>query len=316
MVKAEILKVLRSESSYLSGAQLAAYLSISRTALWKHLKKLRELGYRIEASPRRGYKLLFSPDKLYSFEVASRLSTEIMGEEVFAYDAVSSTQDVARQLASKGAPEGTLVLAEQQMTGRGRLGRSWFSPSGGLWFSLVLRPKEFSLLLLPLVAGAAFLLTVEEKLQVPASLKWPNDVLINNRKVAGVLAEGERELDVVHFVILGLGINVNNRPPDEVVYPATSLSKELGRQINRAELLTFFLKKFEELYLLQEKQRSEAVLKAIQPQLAFRHTQVCLKQGNKEQRGQIVGLHQDGGLVLRLSSGKKQTFYSGEIIPI
>lgn len=316
MVKAEILKALRSKSSYLSGTQLATRLGISRAALWKHLKKLRELGYRIEAAPRCGYKLLSSPDKLYSFEVISRLSTEIMGKEVYFNEALSSTQDVARQLAGKGASEGTLVLAEQQTAGRGRLGRSWLSPPGGLWFSLILRPKEFSLLLLPVVAGAALLLTFEEKLQVSASLKWPNDVLINNRKVAGILAEGERELDVVHFVILGVGININNPPPEELMYPATSLSKELGRQMNRAGLLAYFLQKFEELYLLLQEGRSEEIIQAIQPKLAFLPTEICLKQGTRELQGRIVGLQKDGGLVLRLPSGRKQTFYSGEITPI
>ncbi|HHY92101.1 MAG TPA: biotin--[acetyl-CoA-carboxylase] ligase [Firmicutes bacterium] len=248
-----VLKLLAGQpDSYTSGEEISRALGVSRTAVWKYISDLRRSGYDIEAHPRLGYRLQGRPDKLLPTEVRSGLKTARLGQAVHYFATITSTNDVARDLAERGAPEGTLVVAEEQRSGRGRRGRAWASPPGvGIWASLVLRPDFLpsQAPLLTLTAAVAGAEAIHQVTGLTAGIKWPNDLLLGGRKVAGILMELSAELDAVLYVILGIGINVNTAAfPAEIAPVATSLYREAGRSVSRRELLQAFLERFEYWY--------------------------------------------------------------------
>jgi len=234
-MKGQILEALRKCSDYLSGEMLSNQLGTSRVAIWKQIRSLKKDGYTIEASP-RGYKLISSPDLLLPYEFPD------LEQRMHHFWEIGSTMDAARELAKKGAEERTIVIAEVQTRGRGRLSREWLSPKGGIYFTLILRPK-ISPAYAPrinLMASVAVATTIGKLLGLKAELKWPNDVLIEKKKVCGILAEMDAEMDVVNFVNLGIGINANNSIP-QFEKTATSLKRALGREISRKKFLAALL---------------------------------------------------------------------------
>jgi len=237
--KRQILKALRDCGGYLSGETLSEQLGTSRVSIWKHIRSLKEDGYVIEASP-RGYRLVSSPDSLLPYEFPG------LEQRIHYFPEIGSTMDVARELAKKGAGEGTIVIAEAQTRGRGRLSREWLSPEGGIYFTLVLRPR-ISPAYAPrinLMASVAVAATINKLFGLKAELKWPNDVLIEDRKVCGILAEMDAEMDVVNFVNVGIGINANTSIP-QFEKTVTSLKDALGREISRKEFLSVLLMEIE-----------------------------------------------------------------------
>ncbi len=243
-MKGKILKALREHSGYLSGATLSEQLGISRVSIWKHIHGLKEDGYIIEAS-NRGYRLLSSPDLLFPYEFPG------LEQKIHYFSEVESTMDAAREFAKKGAGEGTIVIAEAQTRGRGRLSRQWFSPKGGIYFTLVLRPR-ISPAYAPrinLMASVAVAATIRKLFKLKAELKWPNDVLIEGRKVCGILAEMNAEIDVINFVNVGIGINANTSIR-QFEKTATSLKNALGREISRRDFLSELLTEIERQQVL------------------------------------------------------------------
>jgi BirA family biotin operon repressor/biotin-[acetyl-CoA-carboxylase] ligase len=239
--KRHILKALRECGDYLSGETLSNQLGTSRVSIWKHIHSLIEDGYIIEASP-RGYQLISSPDLLLPYEFPS------LEKRIHYFPEISSTMDAARELAKRGVEEGTIVIAEAQTRGRGRLSREWLSPVGGIYFTIVLRPR-ISPAYAPrinLMASIAVAATIRKLFGLKAELKWPNDVLIEGRKVCGILAEMDAEMDVVNFVNVGIGINANTSIP-KFEKTVTSLKDALGREISRKEFLSALLIEMERL---------------------------------------------------------------------
>jgi BirA family biotin operon repressor/biotin-[acetyl-CoA-carboxylase] ligase len=237
--KKRILKALRECGSYLSGETLSSQLGTSRVSIWKHIRSLKEDGYLIESSP-KGYRLLSSPDLLLPYEFPG------LEQKIHYFSEIGSTMDAARELAKKGAGEGTIVIAEAQTQGRGRLSREWLSPEGGIYFTLVLHPR-ISPAYAPrinLMASVAVAATIRKLFGLKAELKWPNDVLIEGRKVCGILAEMDAEMDVVNFVNVGIGINANTSIP-QFEKTVTSLKDALGREISRKEFLSALLTEIE-----------------------------------------------------------------------
>ena len=237
--KRRILKALREYDGYLSGEVLSNQLGISRVSIWKHIRSLKEDGYVIKASP-RGYRLGSSPDLLLPYEFPG------LEQRIHYFPEIGSTMDTARELAKKGAGEGTIVIAEAQTCGRGRLSREWLSPEGGIYFTLVLRPK-ISPAYAPrinLMVSVAVAATIRKLFGLEAELKWPNDVLIEGRKVCGILAEIDAEMDVVNFVNVGIGINANTAIT-RFEKTATSLRDALGKEISRKEFLSALLMEIE-----------------------------------------------------------------------
>ena len=303
--KGEILKALRQCGGSLSGETLSKQLGISRVSIWKHIRSLKGGGYVIEASP-RGYRLVSSPDLLLPYEFPS------LEQKIHYFREVSSTMDVARELAKKGAEEGTIVIAEVQTHGRGRLSREWLSPEGGIYFTLILRPR-ISPAYAPrinLMAAVAVAATLRKLFGLNAQLKWPNDVLIEGKKVCGILAEMDAEMDVVNFVNIGIGINANISIP-RFGKTATSLRDALGRAISRKEFLRALLLEIERWLpllmtadLLEEWKKLSATL----------NREVRVMSLGEEVEGQAIDIDATGALILKGKGGSLRTVLVGDCV--
>lgn len=247
----QVLAALYETTAPISGEDLAEKLAVSRTAIWKAIGKLRSSGYKIDAAPNRGYQLVCGVDIPYPQEVQRGLETQNFGHNAYFYQHLVSTNDTLRTLAKEGASEGTLVIAEQQQQGRGRWGRAWQSEAGeNLTFSLLLRPHfepRKVTVLAPMVGVACLKVLRAEPYGLPVNLKWPNDLLVNGKKLGGILIELSLELERIHYAVLGLGINVNANFA-QVDFPATSLKILSGQTLPRVPLLQKLLLALEEEY--------------------------------------------------------------------
>jgi len=311
----KILDFLKKGTGYISGDQLSHRLKISRQALWKHIQELRNSGYDIVAVPHLGYELVSCPDRLFPSEVNWRLNTRFMGKKIYYFGIVSSTMDSAIELGMKGCAEGTLVLAEAQSKGRGRLGRGWFSPKyKGIYLSLILRPKILpnSASLLTLLCAVSICEAIKEVTDLDAQIKWPNDILINRKKLGGILTDLNAEMDTTHFVIIGIGLNVNN-DKRSLVEGATSLREQKKEKINRASLLQEILRKIEINYLLFKEKGNGCIIEKWRDYnitLGKRVKIVCQK---KHLEGQALDIDVDGGLLVRCDSGLIEKIMTGDV---
>jgi BirA family biotin operon repressor/biotin-[acetyl-CoA-carboxylase] ligase len=317
---AAVLQVLRGATDAVSGEYLAAQLGLSRTAVWKRVHRLKAQGYVIEGSPRRGYRLLSVPDKLLPEEVLQGLKTGIFTGPVHYSETLDSTNDLAKALAAQGAPEGTVVVTETQTSGRGRLGREWDSPPAvGLYVSLVLRPMlpPMELPQITLTTAVAVVRAVRRVAGLAPGIKWPNDLLINGKKLGGILTEMETESDRIRHVVVGLGLNVNNPAfPPELASTATSLALAAGgRRFSRVNLLQAWLEEFEALY---ERFLNQGFAEILEEWKGFTETlgkMVTVRQGPREISGQALDVAPDGALLLRIANGEIVRVTSGEITP-
>jgi len=317
-LKEKILALLREDDrDYVSGEEISKRLGISRTAVWKHINELRRRGYDIEASTKRGYRILSSPDVLYPWEIRPFLRTKIFGKKLVHFMELDSTNTEAKELAEKGAREGTVVVAEEQLKGRGRLGRNWHSPKGGIWLSIILKPKiqPHRAMGTTLLCAAAVCEAVMKVTSLRVSIKWPNDLLIEGRKVCGILTEMKAETDLVQYIIQGVGLNANVDEEDlrEVSETATSLKIMLGRPVDRKILLAEILYSMETMYDAYLRGDFGEVLKKWKKWNCTLGRHLTLKQGDREYYGLAVDVTPEGGLILEDSSGKRRTFYSGEV---
>jgi BirA family biotin operon repressor/biotin-[acetyl-CoA-carboxylase] ligase len=249
----ELLQALR-EGGHISGEELGKRLKMTRTAIWKRINRLRELGYEIDSSPRRGYSLLSVPDLLLPEEIEPGLNTKSFGRPIIFYHEINSTQDAAKELARQGAEEGTVVITEKQTQGKGRKGREWSSvPGQGIQISVILRPRlrPSQSIQIPLVVGVALAEAIKVVTPLKPRIKWPNDIMVGRKKVGGILTEMIAEIDRIDYVVLGIGLNVNTPQasfPKQIEGIATSLAKELGEPVSRVKILQSFLESFEGLY--------------------------------------------------------------------
>jgi BirA family biotin operon repressor/biotin-[acetyl-CoA-carboxylase] ligase len=303
--KKHILKALQDYGEHLSGEILSEELGISRVSIWKHIRSLKEDGYVIDAST-RGYRLVSSPDLMLPYEFPG------LEERIHYFPEIGSTMDAARELARKGAKEGTIVIAEAQAHGRGRLSREWLSPKGGIYFTLILRPR-ISPAYAPrinLMASVAVATTIKKLFGLNAELKWPNDVLIEDRKVCGILAEMDAEMDVINFVNVGIGINANN-PVPQFVETATSLKDVLGREISRKDFLSVLLGEIErqqallmEADLIEEWKKLSGTL----------NKYVRILSPGEVIVGQAIDIDTTGALILKERSGSLKKALAGDCI--
>ena len=321
MIDEKILSELRNNTDYVSGEDLCKIADISRAAVWKHVEKLREEGYGIEASPHLGYRLLSIPDSLIPSEIKWKLKAKTLGKEVLSYKKVDSTNDIAYELAERGLREGSIILAEEQGKGKGRHGRTWFSPSkSGIYFSLILRPQitpnEISkITLLTAVATAK---AIRETTGLQAMIKWPNDILVNNKKVCGILTEMKAEQDSVDFIVIGIGINVNN-PIKQLPKGASSLIEELYRcgkdeQISRIELTKKLIEKLEENYFLLKKDGFRPIIDEWKQLTDMLGSRVKVTLQNRTFEALAHDIDPDGALVVRKDAGTLEKISSGDIM--
>jgi len=314
-VKEKILDYLNKKHDYLSGDQISRHLGISRQGLWKHIQELKDSGYLIAAVPHLGYRLESCPDRLFVFEVARNLNTKFLGKKIHYFDYLASTMDTAMQLGMDGASSGTLVLAESQIKGRGRLGRGWLSPKyKGIYLSLILRPKILPAAcpVLTLMSAVSICEAVKEILNLDLQIKWPNDLLIDQKKVAGILTEMNAETDKVNFVVIGIGLNVNN-DKKSLIAGATSLKEQQGAEINRVILLQEILRRLENNYLLLEDQGAGEIIHKWRNFTLTLGTRVKVDYQNKHIEGQAMDIDVDGALLIRKDSGLIQKISSGDV---
>lgn len=316
-----ILAALRAAShGAVAGTELAQALGISRAAVWAHVQELRALGYDIEASPHQGYRLLSSPDRIHADDLAARLGPgSIVGREIRVFQETTSTNDIVDRLGRDGGCQGLVVFAESQTGGRGRLGRSWDSPSGkGLWFSVLLRPAfhPTSATRLTIAAATATARAVTAETGVALQVKWPNDLLIRGRKVAGILTELSAELDHIKYMVLGIGVDVNQTAADfapSLRRGATSLRQEIGRPIDRPALATRLLKELDRDYARIQSDRFEAVAEEWEGLCTTLGQHLAIRVGERVVRGRAESLDADGALLVRTQHGRLERVVGGDV---
>ena len=302
-MKTEILHILRNTDQVVSGETLSARLGTSRVSVWKHIRKLQSLDYEIASTP-KGYRLLSSPEVPFPWEFPARAS------QIHYFPEVTSTMDAAMALAREGCADFTVVVAGRQTKGRGRLQRIWQSFEGGLFFTIVLRPD------IPPAWGSRINLaaavdcaeTLREMFAIDVKVKWPNDILFRERKLAGILLQMEAEVDKITFMNIGIGLNVNNAPETEVP-TAVSLKDILGQTVSRKDILSKFLDRFETRMKLKDLQGVIGQWKSLNVTLHRRVTIVTIREQIK---GMAVDIDDNGGLVVRLDNGETRTVIFGD----
>ena len=309
----------KANGTFISGQEIAEYIGCSRTAVWKHIEDLRGEGYMVEAVRKKGYRIVSAPEKVSKSEIQFGLETKTLGKMIHYRESVESTQKIAHQLANEGAEEGTLVIAEEQVSGKGRLMRSWHSPKfSGIWMSLILRPKIplHQAPQLTLLAAVAVAQAIEDVTELQPQIKWPNDLLINRRKVTGILTEMQAESDRIHSVIIGIGMNINQQKedfPEDLQEKASSLSIESGVKISRAKVIQRVLLRLEDLYTLYL-QEGFMPIKLLWESYAISLGQILKASTvNDTIVGKALGITDAGVLLLEDNQGTIHSIYSADI---
>lgn len=318
---AKVIQILKENSgNYVSGEKLAELSGITRAGIWKQINQLREMGYEINSSSRKGYCLSKAPE-LNPFEILDGIKTRQFGKAIHFQSEIDSTNRWAKRLAADGAAEGTLVMAESQTQGRGRLGRSWYSsPGKGLCFSLILRPRINSAALagMTVLTAVSMAQAIDNIAGIKLLIKWPNDLVFEGRKLAGILAEVSGEADLINYLIIGLGLNVNQQLeefPDELKAIVTSLRIINDLNLSRRWILQEFLKIFEEHYYNLPSKGLSEIINYAKLNSATLGKVVRINQGyHRTLTGEAVDLDRDGSLWLREASGEMTRVYAGEIM--
>ncbi len=308
--------LLRAFPQPVSGEEMARNLGLSRTGIWKQVRALTELGMQIEGRQNSGYRLLEWPDQMHPDLVRHYLGSELVKEIVYQ-PSVDSTNTLAKTLASRGAEHGTLVTADEQTAGRGRRGRNWFSGKGiGAYMTLLLRPSMPSqrIPMLTIAAGIAVVQAVRQLGLTDAWLKWPNDVWVGERKLAGILSEMSGELDQIDFVIVGIGVNANQLEfPLELETSATSFRRETGSNVNRAELAARIMDNLSEVLPMLSSADIMPLISLYQEYDRLLGNQVQVKAATEDFNGTALSLTRDGALVVRLKDGSERVVLAGDV---
>ena len=314
----KILNELQQAADYISGEALSSSLNVSRAAIWKHIQNLKSKGYIIDGISNKGYKLISSPDLLNKSELLPLIKTSILGKNIIHFDDIDSTNIKAKELAQNNIENGSIIIAEKQTLGSGRFNRKWVSPIGGLWFSLVLRPTipPTEAPKITQIAAASIYKTLSD-LNITSTIKWPNDILLNDKKLCGILAEMKCDMDSVHYLVLGIGMNINidESDFDDSIKPiATSLKIEFNKNFERSKLLAKFLYNFEILYnkFLYNLDLSETI------SICINHSNIFGKQAklityNTEEIVTCISLSNAGDLIVKDSAGNEKAVLAGEI---
>lgn len=313
----EILNALKSrQGEHISGEEMSRLAGVSRTAIWKEIEKLRGEGYKIIAQPHEGYRLVEVPDRLTAQELTWNLQTKRIGRKVHAYDTTDSTMDVAHRLAAAGEPEGSVVVAEGQNQGRGRVGRRWLSPKGkGIYASILLRPSLplADVSQVTLTAAVAVAKAVEFSTSVRPQIKWPNDLLVKGRKLAGILTELNAEVNRVHYVVLGIGLNVNT-PANQLPAHSTSLLEETGKPVERIDLARALLTELDRCYDRFLAGKRESILEEWRRYADFLGSRIRVALPGRTVDGQAMDIDANGALLVRTDTGMIESISAGDVL--
>lgn len=317
-MKEEILRLLRSADGYISGQELCNRFGVSRTAVWKAINQLKEAGYEIEAQQNKGYRLMAAPDLMTEAEIKSLMHTEWVAKEVLYFDTIDSTNTKAQELAEKGYPSGTLVVADKQESGKGRRGRSWVSPSGtGIFMTLMIKPdiNPNNASMLTLVAALAVAKAITSVTGEEAMIKWPNDIVVNSKKVCGILTEMNAQFDYINHIVVGIGINVHNESfPEEISQMASSLMIEAGgKRFHRAQIIAETMSYFEQYYdTFLKTQDLSALVREYDELLVNRNKSVRILDPKEPFDGKAMGITPKGELIVDTWESRKLVS-SGEV---
>lgn len=317
----DILKYLK-EKEYVSGEVIAQKLGISRVAVWKQIQKLKDMEYKITSDQNLGYCLVSRPDLLLPQEIQRGLSTNYIGKEIYYFPELKSTNIIAKEKAlhrAEGIDEGTLIIAERQSAGKGRLGREWFSPAGGIWLSIILYPQLSPSYIsrITLMTAVAVVKAIKVCTRIESQIKWPNDILIDEKKVCGILTEMSAELDMINWVVVGIGINVNidiRDFPKDIQENTISLKEISGKKISRVKLVQTFLQEFEKYYESLKRREFSSILKEWK---LYSHTlgkKIRVDIGEKIITGEVIDINESGALILKKEDGELVEIISGTII--
>lgn len=312
-MKLDIIHLL-DDKDFISGELISKKLNISRTAVWKKIQNLKKLGYNIESVKNRGYRLISKPDIPLSEEVLFELNTNIVGKNVHYFRSLESTNLFAKELIKKNAEEGTIVVADIQTKGRGRKDRSWFSPEGGLWFSVILYPNIPTqyVMLITMATSISIVQAIKELTGLSAVIKWPNDLLLEGKKICGILTELDAELDRINYSVVGVGINVNNVLEDELCNKANSIFNIYNSKISRVDLLRLIIKYLDVNYAKLISNDYNYIR-----ELWFENTDIIgrnvrLKLEKYEIEGIVIDIDDTGALILE-NIDKKIKVVSGDL---
>ncbi|HEX5457439.1 MAG TPA: biotin--[acetyl-CoA-carboxylase] ligase [Candidatus Nitrosotalea sp.] len=316
----KIVTLLKShQSEFLSGQKLSDSLGQSRAAVWKNIKKLQSLGYKIESKPNLGYRLKQNTDLLFPWEISDGLQTDIIGGKIYYFDTIDSTQNFALELAQKPHENGSVVVAKKQTRGRGRLGRKWVSPKGGIWLSILLRPnfEPSYTSLFPMLASLALSVAIEKTLHIKTGLKWPNDLTIDGDKVAGILIDASIQSNLIDYLVIGVGINFKVKPgkiTKEIKgqkYGIATLVKQDGKE-NPVRLMQQFLLELEHGYNDVISDKTGYIRKEWMKRSTTIGKNVTVSSSTGMQKGKAVGIDKTGALLLS-SRGKILRVLAGDI---
>lgn len=318
-MKSEILRLLKSSDTYLSGQQICDQFQVSRTAVWKVMEQLKKEGYQIEAVRNKGYRLVDSPDVMSKAEIESLIETQWAGRQVVYYSQTDSTNTRAKEQGEKGAAHGTLVIADRQNAGKGRRGRAWESPEGtSIYMTILLRPE-----ILPVKAPQMTLLMaiaategIREVTGLEARIKWPNDIVSpTGKKLCGILTEMSAEIDYINYVVIGIGVNVNQDAfPQEIQERATSLLLEQGRKVRRSQLIAAIMKSFEKCYeTFMETEDLSGLMDEYNSLLVNKGREVRVLEPGHEYEALALGISKTGELIVRMPDGQEKEIFAGEV---
>ena len=321
----KVLKFLQTHNTeYLSGQDLSDVLRISRVAIWKHIKKIQELGYTVESKQKLGYKLTSNSDLLLPWEITSGLKTKMIGQHAYYFDSVDSTQNQALKMTEESIKDGTAIIAEKQTGGKGRSGRKWISPKGGIWLSLILYPK-FDITvttLFPIASALALSKAIEKTFKISPELKWPNDITLKGKKLAGMLVDVSLESNKIEKLILGVGINfeVNVKQIEKTLkqtpnfYGVASLADQKNN-ISKIQLTQTFFSELEKIYeSLNKKEIKKIILEWTKRSSTIGKT-VEIDTINGKIKGKAIKIDDDGALVVS-NNNKIDRIIAGDIIHI
>lgn len=317
-MKSEILRLLKESNTYISGQQLCEQFQVSRTAVWKVIDQLKKEGYQIEAVRNKGYRLIDSPDVMSKAEIESLMDTKWAGSNVVYYDEIDSTNNRAKEAGDNKAPHGTLFVADMQVAGKGRRGRVWQSPAGSSIYMTILLYPEISPLKAPqltLAMAIAVAEGIKEVTGLDTKIKWPNDIVVNGRKICGILTEMSTEIDYINHVVIGAGINVNQDDfPEDIRKTASSLKMELGKQVKRSELIAAIMKSFEKDYEIFVKTEDLSGLQELyNSMLVNLDRDVKVLEPGNEYEAHALGINKTGELIVRTAEGEEKEIYAGEV---
>lgn len=317
-MKTEILKLLRESDDYISGQELCERFQVSRTAVWKVINQLKEEGYRIEAVRNKGYHIVDCPDIMSREEIESQMNTKWAGKTVAYFAVTDSTNNQAKMLGDQGAPHGLLAVADMQKAGKGRRGRAWESPSGAsIYMSILLRPSiaPSAAPQLTLVMAYSVACAIREVEHLNAEIKWPNDIVLNKKKICGILTEMSAEVDYINHVVIGVGINVNAQSyPPKLRDTATSLRIETGSTVKRSPVIASVMQHFEKNYeQFLETENLSFMMDPYNQMLVNCNREVTIIGAKEQYQAHAIGINETGELIVRQEDGTVEAIYAGEV---